>query len=331
MAESENVVVRLYQPGDEIGIAELLQTTFEVWPKIESSVSAEQHMLWKLSSDPDSKRFQVLAVASDKIVGCRLFFFNWFRIQGKRLCCRQGFDLAIHPDFQGQGILNDMWFYARKHFDDENDFNFGVGAHPAALHMRVAQGNITIENKVQVLVHQLAGGLEPAPDHDFKVSVVQSFDERADVLFEQASCQFDFIRERTAAFLNWRHADPRSGNFVTLQADSGSALLGYIVLSSAGKTGQIADVLTLPDRSDVVEGLVRSAVAHLVDLGMSSIDCWVPTEHPYRAVLVRNGFTHKKRVIPLSYRHLRTPAEQLAFLTDPHAKLHIMANDTDLV
>jgi hypothetical protein len=331
MAETESVVVRLYEPGDEAGLADLLQATFDVWPKIATSVSAQEHMLWKLSSDPESKRFQVLAAAGNKIVGCRLFFFNWFRIQGQRLCCRQGFDLAIHPDYQGQGILNDMWFFARKHFDDQNDFNFGIGAHPAALHMRVAQGNIKIENKVQVLVHPLDA---PPPDRtpaDFDVRIVSSFDGRADALFEETSRQFDFVRERSAAFLNWRHADPRSGSFTIMCAEHEGVLLGYIVLSTFGETGIIADVLALPGRLDVVEGLIQEGLVHFAALGMSSVDCWMPTAHVYRPVLVQSGFTHKKRVIPLSYRYLRAPASQLEFLTNPRAKVHIMANDTDLV
>ncbi len=330
-ARGSDVVVRLYQPGDEEGLAELLQASFDAWPKVETSASPRDHLLWKLSSDPESHRFQVVAAAGAKIVGCRLFFFNWFRIQGQRLCCRQGFDLAVHPDYQGQGILNNMWAFARQHFDTENDFNFGVGAHPATLHMRVAQGNINIENKVQVLVYALAAPLPQTSNHDFDVRVVSSFDRRADGLFEEASRQFDFIRERTTAFLNWRHADLRAGNFVIMQAEADGTLLGYIVLSAVEGTGIVADVLALPERLDVVDSLIQHAIAHFAERGMASTDCWMPTQHIYRPVLVRNGFTHKKRVIPLSYRYLRAPADQLEFLTGPKAAVHIMANDTDLV
>jgi len=324
------VSIRLYQPGDEEGLVELLQASFDAWPKVEVSVSPRDHMLWKLSSDPESQRFQVVADAGSRIVGCRLFFFNWFRIQGQRLCCRQGFDLAVHPDYQGQGVLNDMWAFARQHFDTENDFNFGIGAHPAALHMRVAQGNIKIENKVQVLVHPLDVPPDRAPA-DFDVRAVSSFDARADALFEEASRQFDFIRERTSAFLNWRHADARSGVCAIKQAEEEGRILGYVVLCTSGDTGTVADVLALPGRLDVVERLIQQSLAHFTQHGMSSVDCWVPTEHPYRPILVRNGFTHKKRVVPLSYRYLRVPASQLEFLSNPRAKVHIMANDTDLV
>ena len=327
------VSIRMYQPGDEEGLVELLQASFGAWPKVEVSVSPREHMLWKLSSDPESQRFQVVAEAGSRIVGCRLFFFNWFRIQGQRLCCRQGFDLAVHPDYQGQGVLAGMWAFARQHFDAENDFNFGIGAHPAALHMRVAQGNIKIANKVQILVHRLDAlpDAGPAPDATFDVRAVSAFDERADSLFEEASRQFDFIRERTKDFLNWRHADARSGVFAIKQAEEEGRMLGYVVLCASGNTGVVADVLALPGRLDVVERLIQQSLAHFTQHGMSSVDCWVPTEHPYRPILVRNGFTHKKRVVPLSYRYLRAPATQLEFLSNPRATVHIMANDTDLV
>ena len=321
----------MYQPGDEEGLVELLQATFDVWPKIATSVSAEEHMRWKLSSDPESVRFQVVAEVDGRIVGCRLFILNWFRVHGEPLCCRQGFDLAIHPDYQGQGILNDMWFFARKHFDEQNDFNFGVGAHPAALHMRVAQGNIDIANKVQVLVHQ--PGVPQSVDRDdaFEIRTVAAFDERADALFEEASRQFDFIRERSKEFLNWRHADARSGSFIIKQAEQEDRSLGYIVLATSGDTGTVADVLALPGRQDVVQSLIQSGLAHFAGLPLARIECWVPTEHPYRSVLLRNGFTHKRRVVPLSYRYLRAHATKLEFLSNPRASVHIMANDTDLV
>jgi GNAT superfamily N-acetyltransferase len=328
---TDDVDVRLYQPGDEEGIAELLQVTFGVWPKIETSASAAEHVLWKLSSDPESLRFQVVAAAGNKIVGCRLFLFNWFRICGERFCCRQGFDLAIDPNYQGRGILNDMWSYARKHFDDLNDFNFGVGAHPAALHMRVAQGNIVIENKVQVLSQRLDAVPERESERQVEVRQIDCFDGRSDELFESCVSSFDFIRERTSSYLNWRFADKRAGRFTMLAAMSGQEMLGYVVVTRAKDVGIIADILASSGRDDVIDALLRAASERLAAEGCLSMDCWTPTVHPYRGALVRNGFGHKKRTIHLSYRYLRAPASKFAFLTDRQASVHIMAADTDLV
>lgn len=331
MSEASGATIRLYRPGDERGLAGLLQATFPEWPKVETTVCASDHMLWKLSSDPESMRFQVVAEANGQIVGCRLFWLTWFRVHGERLSCRQGFDLAIHPDCQGQGILNEMWSYARTRFDGENDFNFGVGAHPAALHMRVAQGNIVIKNKLQVLVRAHDESPVASPAGDVHVRRIDGFDEAVGPLFAEASAQFDFIRERTPAYLNWRFSDTRSGMFTIYQAREGAKVLGYVVLSTSMGAGVIADLLVLPNRSDALNALVRSGLAYFADQRVATIECWIPAAHPYRAALFEHGFAYKKRGIHLSYRHLRVPASRLAFLTDRKAPLHIMAGDTDLV
>lgn len=322
--------MRLYRPGDEGALADLLEATFPRWPNIETSVPVSDHMLWKLSSDPESASFQVVAEVDRQIVGCRLFWLTWFRIHGDRLRCRQGFDLAVHPHYRGRGILNEMWSYARRHFDDLNDFNFGVGAHPATMHMRVAQGNIVIGNKVQVLACADTTHVV-VPHHDIAVREVPAFDGRVDGLFTAAAPQFDFIRERTSVYLNWRFADRRAGMFSVLQADAAGEMLGYVALSCKGKTGVIVDLLALPDRLDVVEVLVSEAIQRFATIGCQAVECWIPTVHPYRTVMLGLRFAHKKRGIHLSYRSLRAPASKLEFLADRKASVHIMAADTDLV
>jgi hypothetical protein len=328
--EPRDVVVRLYRPGDEAGIADLLQGTFGVWPKVDTSVSANEHIRWKLSSDVDSRRFQVVAEAGGEVVGCRLFFLSWFRVRGERLRCRQGFDLAVQSNYQGRGVLNDMWSFARHHFDDKNDFNFGVGDHPAALHMRVAQGNIVIQNKVQVLSRDLSA-FSGTSSNQIDVLEVDCFDEQTNMLFESCVPAFDFIRERSSRYLNWRFADKRAGRFTKLAAIEAHQLLGYVVLTKAQHVGVVADMLVLPGRQDVLGALLQAALRRFVEAGCLSADCWTPTVHPDRSSLIQHGFSRKKRGIHLSYRYLRAPPTKLEFLSNHQASVHIMAADTDLV
>jgi ribosomal protein S18 acetylase RimI-like enzyme len=330
VAESSGAIIRFYRPGDEESLLVLLQTTFGGWPKLEIAVPAIDHLRWKLSSDPSPERYQVLAEAGGRIVGCRLFFLYEVRVRGRSYFIRSGFDLAIHPDYRGRGILNEMWAFARKHLDDQNDFNFGVGDHPAALHMRASQGNIDIANRIHVLVHD-GVPVDPGPDaEEFDTVDVRAFDERTDAFFDAASAQFDFLVARTSRHLNWRYCDPRAGLYRATIAQSDDELLGYIVTRLSHGRGFVADVLALPGRLDVVERLVRQAVLRLRSTGVAEIDCWMAAHHPYRRLLEDAGF-RRKRTVPLSYRHLRLPANELEFLQDSRARVHITAGDTDLV
>jgi ribosomal protein S18 acetylase RimI-like enzyme len=324
------VCVRLYRPGDEDGIVDLLQASFPKWPALDVPVSPREHLLWKLSSSEQSLEFQVVAEAGGRIIGCRLFFVNWFNVKGERLFVRSGFDLAVFPEYRSRGVVSEMWAFARNQFDHRNDFNFGVGEHPVAVHMRVAQGNIKIANAVHILVcdalPSTTGGAE-----EYVIRDIDQFDERIDQFFFSATRQFDFLRARTKEYLNWRYHDVRAGRFAVKQAEDGEEVLGYVALSVARGAGQIADLLVLPGRLDVAERLIGEAIAHFRRQGLTAAECWLPEVHPYRETLVRSGFAHKRRVVPLSYRYLRAPQEKLEFLHNARASLHIMAGDTDLV
>jgi hypothetical protein len=330
VASSPGVGVRFFRDGDEHGLLVLLERAFEGWPKVDISVPAIEHLRWKLASAPSPMRYQVVAVDGHRVVGCRLFFLMPFRVHGATYFVRSGFDLAIDPEYRGRRILEEMWSFARKHLDLANDFNFGVGDHPAALRMRATQGNIRIANRIEVLVQQPARNIVEAP---LGIDVVEasSFDQRVDALFEQAAADFDFLVERRQERLNWRHSDPRAGGFAIKQAETGGRLLGYAALRISRGRGYIADLLSLPGEADTLRALLSDATCYFQRNGVQEVDCWVAAYHPYRQALADAGFTRRRRKIPLSYRHLRLPAEKLAFLRGRRARIHIMAADTDLV
>ncbi len=96
--------------------------------------------------------------------------------------------------------------------------------------------------------------------------------------------------------------------------------------------GYLADLLALPGRDDVVQSLVRDALARFRAAGVSAVQWWSPTHHPYKQILARQGFLHKRRrKRELGYRALRASSEELAFLEDPRAAVHFVLGDTDVV
>jgi hypothetical protein len=223
-----------------------------------------------------------------------------------------------------------MWSFARKHLDGLNDFNFGVGDHPAALRMRASQGNVSIENRIEILVQDVPG--QEAPEVDgVQIQEATTFDARVDALFERSVEDFEFMVERRSDHLNWRLCDSRAGRFTVLQAIDRQGIAGYVALRLTSERGYIADLLTLPRAEQTRDALLSEATRHFQRAGVMEAECWMASSHPYREALERAGFTRRRRTVPLSYRHLRLPEAELAFLQGRRARIHVMAADTDLV
>jgi hypothetical protein len=157
------------------------------------------------------------------------------------------------------------------------------------------------------------------------------FDQRFDALFEAAAGSFDVIGERTAEFLSWRYGDPRGGRNVVRELAEGERLVGYSVVRSAGPRAYLSDLLALPDRPHAIEALVADAVEVAAHGGASTLECWLPRRHPYRAALWRRGFFDRGRDAGISYHPVEMPAAELELLGDPRLRIHYTLGDTDLV
>jgi hypothetical protein len=89
------------------------------------------------------------------------------------------------------------------------------------------------------------------PIFDGDLLRVETFGAPFDRLWLEAAPSFDFVAERSSAFLNWRYADPRGGEHTVFAAWDGEQALGYIAFRMYIGRGQILDILTLPGRADV--------------------------------------------------------------------------------
>jgi hypothetical protein len=79
-------------------------------------------------------------------------------------------------------------------------------------------------------------------------------------------------------------------------------LLGCVVMHHAGLRSQIADLLTVPQRADVVTSLLSAAIARARNAGSVLLSAWAPAWHPYRASLRQAGFISSWRLHGLAKR-----------------------------
>lgn len=130
---------------------------------------------------------------------------------------------------------------------------------------------------------------------DLEIREIDSFDDRFDLLFEEASGTCDFIVVRDARYLNWRYVECPHRAYTILLAEEGSDLLGYIVLAVGrrpGGKGYIVDFLTKPGGrgKDAAALLVHHAVLGLRKAGAASVELCAMGE-PYNRVLESQGFS----------------------------------------
>jgi hypothetical protein len=166
----------------------------------------------------------------------------------------------------------------------------------------------------------------------WKLHTVERFDDRTNEFWQEASEPFDFILLRTKDILNWRYADRRAGPFTIRTAEQDERILGYATMRTMKGVGYLADVLALPGRLDVVESLVRDAAHHLRRRGVSTVQCWMHSNHPYVGALRNSGFLARRgRRRRPDYLPLSVPEEEMAFLGGQDVAIHVTVGDMDFV
>jgi hypothetical protein len=177
---------------------------------------------------------------------------------------------------------------------------------------------------------RLSARQAPGPAAGCSIREVDTFDDRFDAFCADATAPFDFVPERTQAFLNWRYADPRSGEFRIRVAERGDALLGYVVFIERDDTTHVADLLVATGEPAMAGALLDEVVRHGRAAGTMAVSGWLAEHHPYRGAFRSRGF------VPLGgtsivYRPVAMPAEELAFLARSDAAMHFTYGDTDFI
>lgn len=184
----------------------------------------------------------------------------------------------------------------------------------------------------RMLRHRLRRPVEFSPLGSFDVLSVEAFDERIDAFFERAASAFDFIQVRDRTFLNWRYADPRAGAFDIRVAETDGKVLGYAVLRTSHAVADLADVLVLPGRLDVAHALVRDSITRAREQGAIAMRTWMLREHSYYAPLASLGFFRvRTSTKPVFHAGPEGDPDEIAFLGEPDARVHLMLGDSDHV
>jgi hypothetical protein len=122
----------------------------------------------------------------------------------------------------------------------------------------------------------------------------ETFDERFDAFWERAKDQVQIGIVRNSRYLDWRFAQKPEAEHTTYVYQERGALCGYVVLKmqtdKPNAVGLVMDVLTLPERKDVIEALFAQAFQHFMGLQARQVRFGTTAQGPY-ANVVRHLFS----------------------------------------
>ena len=345
---------------DAVGV---LDRAFDGWPPIDLAVPAVDHLAWKINGPLPGFPAALTTEVDGQLAGYRTVLARRVLVRGEPKLFLHFVDGAVDPAMQGRGANRATQQLMHDHFHPQFDLSIDDSTHASMIRGRTRLGNPhEFGNPVRPAVLPLdarrfarsQAGRLPWPlaalrisvasltaradarrrrraHPDYSLRTVEKFDARFDDFCAAASAPFDFIPERTEAFLNWRYADPRAGRFAIRVAERDTRLLGYAVTTVANGVTHVADILATRAEPTVANALVQDAVRGARAAGSAAVSCWLPQRHPYRPALRAAGFVSLGGPASLVYRAVSIPEEQLAFLGARDAPWHFSHGDTDFL
>ena len=314
----KSVIFRKYKEGDEKQIITLLKRVFR-----EPVFDDEKYWNWMYKNNPTNLMKIWLAEDHGKIVGHYALMPVLMKIEDKLQIGTLAINIAIHPEYQGQGIFSTLVKQTYTElaeegipityvFPNERSYPifikkldcFEIPSLPTLLRPLDLEKLLTrkIHNRYLVKIISSFGLLfliffrERKYNLAEKIDVVKTsfFDNRIDEFWKDASKGYKIITVRDKKYLTWRYLDNPNYDYTLYLAEKEGSILGYIVLRSRIlgedlKNGVIVDLLTLPNRKDVSFTLILKAIEHFKEENMDVASCNIQNKFYYN-ILRKTGF-----------------------------------------
>jgi hypothetical protein len=368
---SGEVAIGQYQQGDENKIVGLLETVFDGWPHFDLSCSPIDHWRWKYEDNPLGMRAITVGKIGDKVVSCTHGFYLRAKVGEESLMAEQGTDLAVDKGYRGSGLYQKMIdFNLALNKKTHVDMDYWLSNNPVViknsqrnnypqfphavrhmikirdidLHVKMAHSENKIAKKYGYItlktLNQSKNSLFPPnagrPTLNFEISEITTFDSGIETFWNEVKNKYSFIIERDLNYLKWRYCDRRGGEYAIREASDRGRILGYSVLrinryNREYPEGFIVDLLTLPDRLDVADALVRDADEYFSEKNINIVHSLAIEGHKYSRLLKRRSFFRHYVKDILFYAPLRALGGIRDFKAAPSDKLHFMWGDLDWI
>ncbi len=363
-----NYEIRSCKQEDEREIVKLLELVFGGWPNFNLSCSPLEHWTWKYQDNPLGMNQIAVGVSNRTVIGCHHSLPLKIKIGDRVFLSTQGVDAAVHSGFRRMDIFNKMvdlvtqmrretgvqlqYFLTWNLFLRKSLSKFyRTFPHTIMRLYRIQDVDLQLARQPieNALVHKYGIGLlklvnrfenclrfRPPSSDDFHIGKITHFDERIEIFWREIKNYYNFIIERGRDYLNWRYMDSRGGDYLVKIVEVDEKILGYMVLRINRRqadypVGYLVDLLTLPDKLDVADALVKDAANFFDGNNINMVMCLSVKNHPYQAILKRHGFIVRRERIPLFYREYAEIEELRKLETSPPSRVHFAFGDLDVV
>ena len=366
MKEIESLKIRQYLPGDEVQIIPLLKIPFPNY----GSTAPLDYWRWKHQNPSFQTSIIVVAENRGRIIGCDHNPILNIKVGNGVFTSSVGNDLAVHPDFRNKGVYTSMrkllWTLNEK---NSVKFQFNWTHNPIMVkHVRkfgtrprhtfpfqvksllwIGDVNLHYRMNARRTALILKFGLKVVRfvnrtiwnfrrEHqrqELLISEVSSFDARINEFWREVSTQYNFIIERKQDYLNWRYSNLMIGEHTIQQAEENGKIVGYCILSIDRQnknypSGQIVDLLVLPDKPYIVDSLLAEVIKYFVSKGVNVSNALIVSGHPYSKIFKKRGFVGRKTKVHIGYidNGIEKDVEKLA--TGPVSRVHICYGDVSI-
>jgi hypothetical protein len=359
---------RLYQPGDEEELVELLSNIFGEWPKFDLTRSKVDHWRWKILDIPSGKNEIALAFKDNKMIGCNHAIYYDIKVGDSIYLGHQGVDYGVHPDYRGMGVsklLSKVKQSIRKQLGSE--INYVYTGNEIIINRYRRQERPLFPHKVVQLVKikdvdkhlkhvssdnqflkkigykgitTIRSLLKEKIDYrDYNLKEVTLFDRKFKTFWNDVKDNYHWILARTPEYLNWRYNDPRGGKYRIITATEHDKILGYCIsrvnrINQEYPIGQIVDTISHQDHPDLKNAFVRDTLDHFEEENVNVVRSWVIKNHPLHRAFLNHGFIDSGADIHLYY-HVDSEAvidtDLDKFKNASPSQIHFMLGDTDMI
>jgi GNAT superfamily N-acetyltransferase len=334
VSSDSDYIVRLYRPGEEEEIVEVLKISFPEWGDAKFPLD---YWKWKYLDCPLGSHV-VVADWDGKIVGVECHLLLKILIDEKISLSSYSDDSAVHPDYRRKGISKNMLQYALDL--STRAMHFAIQTHEATVKNAKRQGMVLFPFSISHMLHvrdvdkhfrmkqtennlvvrfgfsvlKLLNRIKNLPRQtktksNLKILEISKFDERINKFWEKIRDDYNFIIEKNREYLNWRYCDPRNnlkGRYFVKQAEQDGEILGFIVLETRSKDGYsegyIVDLLTCPGRMDVARKLVEETCSFFWESEFNAVHYRVVKDHPYQVIFSEQGFIEIPSKLHMTYK-----------------------------
>jgi hypothetical protein len=307
------IEVRLYQPGDEIGIARLFQIAFEKELTI-------PHWRWKYQGQGNPRTYAAVAVDDREGIvahygGVPLRMIRRGRpIKGLAIC-----DIMVHPRFRGIFLKGGLFQRVAEAIPSaavQEGFVMGYGF-PQIRAVKIGEAQGFYERIEEAVEAQRPVRFHQGPTrYRYKLFPMDWLDARIDALWDRVGTTLELAVARDRRYLFWRFKRHPHYTYQLwgLRRRWSRRLAGWAVVrdmpacrQGRGETLYVMDLLFEESPLPLLDKLDNMAAA----AGKPSLTLWLPPR--YHGVLEARGFTLKPTgiVIPRTTHPGTLPKEEM--------------------